>query len=379
MNRYEKAEPVFWVALAMIPGIGPVRARKLIDVIGPPEAIFRERKRNLEKIPGMGKMLTGGIDWGGILEDAKKEMDYTRKNGISVVHLGDAGYPSRLAQCHDAPVVLYVRGGSVFDKKKVLGIVGTRRPSPYGMGICKRLVEDLSERGHDPTIVSGLAYGIDHCAHKSALASGLETIAVLGHGFRYMYPAANRGTASRILQHGSLVTDFASGQKPERQNFVRRNRIIAGLADALVVVESGIRGGALITADLAFSYNRDVFAFPGKIWDPVSAGCNGLIKTNKAAMVEGCRDIEYLMGWDAFTQVPPDRRNPAEPGGQGKSILDILEAEGEISVDRICIGTGLPVRTVSALLLDLEFAGRVCCLPGNRYRLADNSRQAPLA
>ena len=194
--------------------------------------------------------------------------------------------------------MIYCIGHANLDALKVLGIVGTRRPTPHGLETCRKLIADLAARGHECLVVSGLAYGIDHCAHLSALGNRLETVAVLGHGLRFLYPARHRKTAEKIINQGALLTDFASRQKPEPNNFIRRNRIIAGLSDAVVVVESGIKGGALVTAELAGSYHRDVFAFPGRSDDAASAGCNSLIKSHKAALIESCRDLEYILGWE---------------------------------------------------------------------------------
>ena len=328
-----------------------------------------EKKTLLEKIPGVGSLLAERIIQGNVLDQARKELEYIRSEGITAIYFRDRGYPSRLKNCYDAPLLLYVRGRVQFNTEKVIGIVGTRRPSDYGIAMCKKLVTDLKEKGHECVVVSGLAYGIDHIAHQSALNHELETIAVLGHGLRFMYPAMHRGTAEKIIRQGALVTDFSSRQKPEPNNFIRRNRIIAGLSDALVVVESGIRGGALITADLANSYDRDVFAFPGKSGDAVSAGCNGLIKSHKASMIENCGDLEYLMGWEPSQEKDPENPASRKLSKQERYIVQVLERKGEISVDEICSQSCLHIRTVSGLLLNLEFMGIVSCLPGNRYRL----------
>ena len=369
MNKDNNSELFYRIALSMIPGIGGITARKILDMVGSAQAVFREKKGILEKVPGVGKLLADRIIQGQVLQDAHNELDYILSEGISVIYFEDPGYPSRLAQCYDAPLLLYSKGTAIFNTEKVIGIVGTRRPTAYGIEMCKKLVKDMKERGHGCIIVSGLAYGIDHCAHQSALNCGLQTIAVLGHGFRFMYPAVHRNTAAKITGQGTLVTDFSSRQKPEKNNFIRRNRIIAGLSDALVVVESGIRGGALITADLANSYHREVLAFPGKSGNAMSAGCNGLIKSHKAAMIENCGDLEYVLGWEPFQNTNSERLADVKLSEQEICIVRVLEGEGEISVERICNQSGMHIKMVSGLLLNLEFMGLVCCLPGNRYML----------
>lgn len=360
---------VFTLALTMIPGIGGITARKIIEITGSPEAVFRERRENLFRIPRAGRILAEPGLLENVLDEAEREMDYISSGNIRILSSGAPGYPVRLSRCADAPLLLFVKGASPFDKAKVLGIVGTRRPTPYGLEICRNLVRDLHERGHDPVIVSGLAYGIDHCAHQSALTTGLMTLAVLGHGLRYMYPARHRSTADRIVGQGALVSDFASSTKPEPGNFLRRNRIIAGLSDGLVVVESGLRGGALITADLANSYFRDVMAFPGRPGEPMSAGCNELIKTHKAALIEHCRDLEYTLGWEPSGNGSEEAGSGQTLSKEEKSILRILQREQDISVDSLAGQTGIQVKDLSVLLLGLEFRSQVISLPGNRYRL----------
>jgi DNA processing protein len=369
MDKDDYKEMLHWIALAMIPGIGGITARKLLERTGSPQAVFREKRNVLIKIPGIGSNLADRITQGQALRQAHDELEYIIAENISAICYGDADYPSRLVQCYDAPLVIYTKGSARYNEEKVVGIVGTRRPSDYGIAMCKKLVQDLKERGHECLVVSGLAYGIDHIAHQSALKQGLETVAVLGHGLRFMYPALHRNTAARIIRQGALVTDFSSRQKPEPNNFIRRNRIIAGLSDAVIVVESGTRGGALITADLANSYDREVFAFPGKSGDDVSAGCNGLIKSNKAAMIENCEDLEYFMNWEPSRSTGNGKDSNRVLSDQERCIVQVLKNGGEISVDMICLHSGLHVKTVSGLLLNLEFMGLIACLPGNRYRL----------
>ncbi len=364
-------EELYKVALSMVPGVGSIGAKRILASAGSAEAAFRLERSRLLQIPGIGSLLADRIRDKGILEKARKELDYIRKNNIHCLFYKDDNYPQRLSYCEDAPLVLFTRGKLDSDSRKTLSVVGTRRPTSHGLEACRKLIRDLARRHPDLVIVSGLAYGIDHCAHKAALEFGLDTIAVLGHGLKFLYPSMHRSIAGRIEGSGALVTDFASGDKPERNNFIKRNRIIAGLSEATVVVESGIKGGALITADLANSYNRDVFAFPGRITDPASAGCNGLIKSHRAALIEDYNDVEYQLGWEAAEANrqfawPSDTR---ELSTEEKSIIKVLESGGDSSIDLLCFHTGLPVSRISGILLDLELSGLILGIPGDCYRL----------
>lgn len=369
MGKVDNTELIYKIALSMIPGIGGITARRIISLTGSSSAVFTEDDRYLEKLPRADKILADKSIRKKVLDEAREELDYIRSEKIRVYCYGEPDYPTRLAHCNDAPFLFYARGEASFNRKKVIGIVGTRRPTSYGMEACRKLIGDLKRRGHDCLVISGLAYGIDHCAHQSALNEGLQTVGVLGHGLRYIYPARHRSTAIKITGQGALVSDFPSRQKPEPNNFIKRNRIIAGLSDCVVVVESGTRGGALITADLAGSYNRDVFAFPGKSGDPMSAGCNGLIKSHRAALIDSCRDLEYVLGWEPTENTEPGPPYPVKTSKEEKKIIEVLAGESEISMDEICRRSGIPVKSISVHLLNLEFKGLVVCLPGNCYRL----------
>ena len=363
---------IYKIAIDLIPGIGGVLAKKIIESAGSPKEVFRSSKALLQRIPGIGKTLAENITDPGILAEAEKEIEFISKYKIKALYYLDDDYPERLKECPDSPVVLFIKGNSDLDNPRVVSIVGTRSASGYGLEFCRNLVSGLSARGHNPLIVSGLAYGIDICAHKAALDNGLPTVAVLAHGLSTIYPSAHRNVAEKISGQGALVTDFGSKTLPERGNFLKRNRIIAGLADATIVIESSIKGGALITADLANSYNRDVFALPGRVTDKRSQGCNNLIKTNKAALIEKVEDIEYIMDWD-----PPEK-----PAGKKellllkdltndeKRILLLLSGNGEMTADQISDETGLGPGQISCLLLNLEFMGYVASYPGKIYRLS---------
>jgi DNA processing protein len=360
---------VYRIALGMIPGIGGITARKILAYTGSAEAVFSVPEKILLGIPGVGDLLADRIRNKGVLDLAKREFEFINKRGIACLFYGDDAYPERLLDCYDAPMFLYMLGRVNLNGSRVISIVGTRRPGSYGTDICKCLVRDLASLNRELVIVSGLAYGIDHCAHKSAMENGLDTVAVLGHGLKYMYPALHRQIAAQITRQGALLTDFASDQKPERNNFIRRNRIIAGLSDVTIVVQSGHKGGALITADIANSYHRDVFTFPGRVGDPASAGCNQLIKTHKAALIEGAGDVAYLLGWDTDPPAEKEKQGKLFHGLSDKEehIIEILRSESHVSIDRICLKCNIPVSRISEILINLELAGLVKCLPGDVY------------
>jgi DNA processing protein len=357
------------IALGLIPRIGDINARKLVSHFGGVEAIFYEPYRNLIKIPGIGSGIAKYISDRSYLETAEKEAEYVTRNNIRTYFYLDNDYPFRLRQCDDSPVMFFFKGNCNLDASKILSVVGTRNATTHGRELCEKIIEGLAAGHPDLIVVSGLAYGIDISSHKAALANNLQTIGVLAHGFRTIYPAIHASTAKTMINKGGLVTDFLSDALPERNNFLKRNRIIAGLADATLVVESGIKGGALITADIANSYNRDVFAVPGRPDDQWSAGCNSLIKNNKAFLTECSDDIEYFLNWK------PEKSKPAiqktlffDLSETERRIFELLSKQGELTIDTICRSLDIPVYKLSSLLLQMEFKGLLKCSPGNLYR-----------
>ena len=364
-----KEPDLYRIALGMVPGIGGVTARKILALTKNAETVFSLSRKSLLGIPGVGDLLADRILHPGIMEQAKKELEYIHKRNITCLFYGEDGYPENLLECSDAPLILYVLGRVNLIGCRMISIVGTRRPGSYGLDMCRELVRDLAALDGELVIVSGLAYGIDHCAHMTALEVGLQTIAVLGHGLKYLYPALHRTVAKKITAQGALLTDFPSHQKPERNNFIRRNRIIAGLSDATIVVQSGCSGGALITADLANSYHRDVFTFPGRVGDPPSAGCNQLIKSHQAALVEGAADVAYGLSWDVGQ--PEERGGQTKPSRElsvpEKRIMEILRREGQVSIDRLSQACNISQGEISGILLDMELDGWIRYLPGNAY------------
>ncbi|HCU18335.1 MAG TPA: DNA-protecting protein DprA [Bacteroidales bacterium] len=357
------------IALGLIPRIGDINARKLVSHFGSVEAIFHEPYRNLLKIPGIGSGLAKYIGDRSYLELADKEAEYVTGHNIRTYFYLDNDYPYRLRQCDDSPVVFFFKGECNLDAAKILSVVGTRNATGRGRELCDKIIGGLAIGHPDLIIVSGLAYGIDIAAHKAAIANNLQTIGVLGHGFNTIYPSIHSSTAKAITEKGGLLSDFLSDALPERNNFLKRNRIIAGISDATLVVESGIKGGALITADIAASYNRDVFAVPGRPDDQWSAGCNSLIKSNKAGLAETSDDIEYFLDWKPEKSKPPVQRSLfSELDDNEKVICELVMKEGEMNIDAICRTLGMPVHKLSSKLLQMEFRGILKCYPGNLYR-----------
>ena len=361
----------FKIGVGLITGIGDVLAKKLISYCGSAEAVFAEKKSALLKIPNVGETLAESITKSDVLAKAQKEVDFIVKHNINHSFYLDDDFPKRLKACPDAPVIFYYKGDVDFENPKIVSVVGTRQATSYGKDLCNKLVDELYKREHKPVIVSGLAYGIDICAHKAALRNDLQTIGVLGHGLSQLYPAAHKATAREIIDNGALLTEFLSDSTIEKNNFVRRNRLIAGLSDLTIVVESNIRGGALITAEIANSYNRDVFAYPGRLTDSFSSGCNWLIKTNKAHLLQSVDDIEYIMGWDkepekhvsqAQQELFPDISEEEE------NLLRLLRENDECTIDNLYLAAQMPVSKVSAMLLNLELSGFVQSLPGKVYK-----------
>ncbi len=369
-NNMEKLR--YQIGITLIKGIGPVLAKNLIAYLGSPEAVFKETKSNLGKIPAIGPVLSKQIVDQQVLVRADKEIDFIVKNNIQHYFYADKNYPYRLKECADAPIMLYFKGNGDLNSGRILGVVGTRNATEYGKELCNSILSELSLLSPQITIVSGLAYGIDISAHKAALASGLPTIAALGHGLDRIYPATHRSTAVKMLDKGGLVTEYLTETNPDRQNFLQRNRIIAGLCDAVLVVESAEKGGSLVTADLAQSYNRDVFSCPGRIGDTHSAGCNWLIKTNKAALVESGSDIMTAMNWEVAGKLKESPIQSAlfvELSDEEQAIIAILRQNDGLQLNQLSVALNTPISKTSALLLEMEFKGLVKCLPGNLYKL----------
>lgn len=348
-------------------------AKKLVAYCGSAEEVFKQRKNALLKVPGIGMFSASAIVGQKVFQRAEEEILFIKKNDISPLFYLDEDYPNRLKHCHDSPVMLYYKGKKNLNAPKILSIVGTRQPTPYGKGICTNLVEELATLFPDILITSGLAYGIDVCAHKAAIDNNVGTVAILAHGLDRIYPPLHESIADKMLENGGWLTDFISGTKPDKENFPRRNRIIAGIADAVIVVESKKKGGSLITADIANSYSRDVFAFPGRVDDVCSAGCNYLIKINKAALASSAKDIIYIMGWQEKTKKEKNTTIQKslflELSPEEMLVVEFLKKKGPVSIDDISFSLKLKMSTALTLLLNLEFSGVVKSLPGKVYEL----------
>lgn len=362
----------FKIGISLIAGLGPVNTRKLVAQVGGVEALFLEKKHKLLKISGVGEMLANNIVNQQVLARADAEIEFINKNSIRPYFLMDDDFPYRLKQCPDAPIMLYAKGDVDLNRKKILAVVGTRKASPYGIGNCTKLIEGIAQYRNDLVVVSGLAYGIDVCAHKAALANNIQTVAVLGHGLEMLYPSMHKQVADHIELQGALLSDFTSASKLDPSNFLKRNRIIAGLADAVIVVESAAKGGSLVTADIANSYNRDVFTFPGRINDNYSKGCHYLIKTNRASMIENSQDLEFMMGWDIKPggSKAVQQKLFSELNHEEQEIVSLLREYNELPIDMLSMRMKLPGNKISSLLLTLEFSGYVKTLPGKMYALA---------
>jgi DNA processing protein len=353
----------------MAPAIGPITARKLISRAGSAREVFRMNRASIEKIERINPRQTQSINFSVLLDRAKKELEFIERNHISALLYENADYPERLKECEDAPVLLYARGDEGLHSRRALSVVGTRRASSYGKALCRDIVLELGSRVKDLVIISGLAFGIDVIAHRAALEGGTPTVAVLGHGFDTIYPNAHRETAKKILDRGALVTDFHSEMGPERNNFLRRNRIIAGMADATLVVESAETGGALITARMASSYQRDVMAVPGRVTDDRSSGCNSLIKKNVASLVESADDIIDQLNWS-------DDGSPGQGhlfeipklSARERQLLELMNQKQGMGPGELSRLSGIPIQGVLSLLTAMELKRWVYVEPGNQYQ-----------
>jgi DNA processing protein len=357
---------VYLLALTRIPGVGAVLARALLSHFGAAEAIFKASYKQLLLVDGIGPQLARNIRQFDEFDTSDAELNFVDAHGIQTLVLGDEKYPKRLLYCYDAPIVLFYKGNTDLNAQKIVSVVGTRSATAYGKLICDELVKGLAEYG--ALVVSGLAYGIDAAVHKACVKYQLPTLGVLAHGLDRMYPNAHRKLAAEMLQNGGLLTEFPSQTIPDRENFPKRNRIIAGLADATIVVEANSKGGALITADLANSYDREVCAFPGRATDEYSLGCNELIKTNRAHLVTAAADIASLLAWDitSLNQKRISRINWADRSVDEQRILAILAEKAVIPIDDLSLSAGFSQSKLSLVLLDLQLAGIVQILPGNR-------------
>jgi len=372
MNSSEE-EQIYSIALTMVPGIGHIGAKHLIDGMGNAVDVFRLRKEISERIPEVSQRVIEALDCPQAVLRAEQEYEFIRKNRISCLSFHDEAYPSRLRECEDAPVVLFFKGNADLNSLHILNMVGTRNATDYGTQICASFLRDLKALCSDVLVVSGLAYGIDIHAHREALANELPTVGVLAHGLDRIYPHVHRKTAVDMLEKGGLLTEFLSGTNPDRHNFISRNRIVAGMCDATIVIESAEKGGSLITAELAEGYHRDCFAFPGRMSDEYSKGCNRLIRDNKASLLLSAEDFVQAMGWNMQTtlseKVSVQRSLFIELSEEEQKIVAILEKLGNLQINSLVVEADIPVNKMTALLFELEMKGVIRVLAGGMYQL----------
>ncbi|MDF7811695.1 DNA-processing protein DprA [Hymenobacter sp. YC55] len=366
---------LYEVALTLFPNIGPQMTRQLMSYGGSAKNVLHLPPGKLRKIPGVGPATVAiltGADRTAALNQAESILRKAEKEGTQLLFYTSKQFPGRLKQIPDAPALLYYQGTADLNQPKIIALVGTRKATDYGREQTERLVQGLVQ--HRPLVVSGLAYGIDIAAHRAALQEGLETVGVMATGLDIIYPPAHRKTAEKMRTQGGLLTEFPFGTQPDKYNFPSRNRIIAGLSDGTVVVEAAKKGGALITADLAMGYNRDVLAVPGPLGSVASEGCHELIKANKAALYSEPQDLEQQLNWDSALQFHGKHKGPAIHNSADFtpaefSVIEVLQATKEEHIDNLAWKTQLPMHQVASLLLGLEFQNVVKALPGKRFTL----------
>lgn len=360
------------IALDLAFGIGPATAKSILSKVGSAEDVFRMSRRELVELGGLTSQAIDGLlsDNGRSMERANREMEFIERHNITPIAYDDAAYPKRLTVCDSAPAILFTIGKTDLNAQKILSVVGTRRPTERGRELTAEYVAQLAKLYPDLLVVSGLAYGIDVAAHRAALGAGVPTVGVVAHGLHKIYPAQHRDTAVQMSNNGCVLTEYISGVEPEATNFVARNRIVAAMADATIVVESGSSGGSLITARMARDYGRDVLAVPGSPRDEMSAGCNNIIRDGWAKLIQTTDDIIQALGWTVSSKKPEQGSLfESVESAEQQMIYDQLLIHREASASMISVNTSLPVALVNTLLLEMEFAGKVKSLPGNIYRL----------
>lgn len=360
---------LYQIALTLVPNIGNVHAKSLVNIYGDAASVFKAKKKDLENIEGVGTVRATSIKAFDNFKSSEAEVSFIEKYKIDPLFITDKKYPQRLLNCYDSPVLLYYRGNADLNATKIISVVGTRNNSDYGKAVCEKIIEELS--GENVLVVSGLAFGIDTIAHKASLKNNLPTVGVLAHGLDRIYPSQNKSLAKQMVEHGGLLTEFIAHTNPDKQNFPKRNRIVAGMCDVVLVIETGKKGGSLITAELGNNYNKDVFAIPGRIGDSKSEGCNYLIKNNKAALINGASDLLEMMNWKPVSkkEVKKQRELFIELSPDEKTVIDILNLQETVHIDELYFKSGLSSSTVAAALLMLEMQGLIASMPGKLYKI----------
>jgi DNA processing protein len=360
-------EKIYQIAIGLIPGIGASTTRTLISYCGNAEQVFKTTKGKLKNIPGIGPVSIENIQRSDVLHEAEAILQKAEKLNTQLLFYTDPEYPNRLKQIADAPTLLYYRGNAPLNHAKIIAIVGTRKASDYGRAVVRKLLEDLAI--YNPLIVSGLAYGIDIQSHRDALELGLNTIGVMASGTDIIYPAIHKNTAVKMLEQGGLLSEYTFGSIAEPMRFPARNRIIAGLSDVTVVIEAAKEGGALITADIANGYDREVMAVPGRIYDISSEGCNALIKQNKAHTLTQISDLIELMNWDMNPATSSRQIIMTDMSEDELLVYAVLTDNSQIHIDELSWKAQLPMHKISSILLEMEFKGIVKAIPGKKFAL----------
>ncbi len=366
-SQWVRDEVVAALRLQVVPNIGDITAKRLISHCGSATAVFSEKRHNLLKIDGIGNHTLSHLQEAEYLNVAEREFQYIQDNSIGISYFMDPDYPKYLKHCVDGPILLFKKGNMDLEHRKTISVVGTRNITSYGAAFCEEFIADLAPL--DPIIVSGFAYGVDICVQRAAIKHGLQTIGCLAHGLNQIYPKTHARYVADVERNGGFLTEFWSSSNPDRENFLKRNRIIAGISEATVVIESAEKGGSLVTADIAHGYDREVFAVPGRAGDKYSAGCNSLIKGQKAHMLTSAADLVYMLDWK-LEQSPPQtvqKQLFVELDDMERSIYDYLQAGGKQLLDSIALECGIPVFKVSSTLLNMEMKGVVRPLPGKLF------------
>ncbi|NCI51523.1 DNA-protecting protein DprA [Sediminibacterium roseum] len=363
-----KDDLLYEVALTMIPDLGPIRAKLLVEHFGDAASVFIARKKDLAAVEGIGEICARKIRQYTDLSEAEAELVFMQKHHVQPLFITHKNYPQRLLHCYDPPAMLYYRGNADLNTGRIVSIIGTRHHTDYGKQVTEELIAALETQ--NILVVSGLAFGIDSIAHKAALQNGLQTVGVLAHGMDSIYPSQNKMLARDMLLQGGLLTEFRRNTKPDKHNFPKRNRIVAGMADATIVIETASKGGSMITAELAHNYNRDLFAVPGKITDHKSSGCLQLIRQHKAMLLTGAGQLMETMGWQAKKNVAKKQRELfIELTEDEKKIVQLLKEKDMLPIDLLYLQSGLSASSMAAAMLNLEMQNLVCLMPGKMYRL----------
>lgn len=357
------------LALMQVEGVGDVIAKKLIQHCGNAQEVFASKKSHLQKIDGIGSVIINNLQDKSVFSKAEAELQFIAKENIVTTHFQEENYPERLKQCYDSPVLLFQAGNIDFQNRRIISIVGTRQITSYGTEFTKKFIEDIAPL--NPLIVSGFAYGVDIYAHQIAMDCGLQTIGVLAHGLNQIYPKTHKKYMAKMEQNGGFLTEFWSSSNPDKENFIKRNRIVAGISEATIVIESAEKGGSLVTANLANDYNRDVFAVPGRTTDKYSQGCNNLIKTQRANLLTSAADLVYILNWELQreTQKVVQKQLFISLTDEEQKIYDYLQKTGKEMMDIIALECDFPIYRISSILLNMELKGVIRPLPGKMFEV----------